>query len=211
LHSKQRKVWLARNEKTYSVTDADRKTDESVGREIAKFLNVAEDLLKRVPHRGMLDCLSSEAFLAGLPEFLRENPEFDEKFAKDLKLQADSINRILHRAKSRSIPSVKVYRETDPRRSIMMGNWVDGSCLASDSNIQNSWSVIANATEANKAVFYAEDEEGNVIGRVLVAIDQKGKLVPFRVYVRGNPDVDLSKIFQKYLLEFSETLGLPFG
>lgn len=208
LDSSQKKSWLARNEKTYEVTDVERKTDESVEREIEKFLSVARGLLENVSHKGSVNTSSAEGFCEALPKFLQENPGFDAKFSKDLKLQADSINRIFHRAKSRSVSSVRMYRETDPLRIVMMGDWVDGSCLASHSSIRNSWSVIANATEANKAVFYAEDEKGNVIGRVLMAIDQNNRLVPFRVYIRGNPDVDLIKIFEKYLREFSETLKM---
>ena len=200
----QKKTWLARNEKIYEVTEEDRKTDKSTEWEIEKFVSVAKKLLEDVEYSGNLDFSSYETFCTELPDFLEQNPEFDPKFAKDLRSQKDSIERILLRKKSRSVDSVKIYRETDPLRVIMMGDWVDGSCLASYSSIRNSWSTIANACEVNKAVFYAEDEKGNIIGRVLMAIDEENRLVPFKVYTRGNPDVDLTRMFEKYLREFSQ-------
>ncbi len=56
-------------------------------------------------------------------------------------------------------------------RVLMMGNWVDGSCLSFYSSVGNFWSTAINALDINKSVFYFEDQNGNIIGRVLVAID----------------------------------------
>lgn len=56
-----------------------------------------------------------------------------------------------------------MYRETDPMRVLMMGNWVDGSCLSFYSSVGNFWSTAINALDINKAVYYIEDQNGNIV------------------------------------------------
>lgn len=63
-----------------------------------------------------------------------------------------------------------IEREQDPLRVMMMGNCVNGSCLAFDNSIGNYYSTAANAIDANKAVFYLYNEKNELLGRVLTTI-----------------------------------------
>lgn len=207
----QRNIWLSRYEKTYSVTKTQRRTDQSAINEAVRHLRVATELLATVKYQGKINLSSATAYVESLPRLLEENPDFRPEFASDLQLQSQSITKIFLKSKERSVSQVKIYHEHDPLRVIMMGDWVDKSCLASFSSVGNCWSAIANATESNKAVFYAEDEKGNVIGRVLLAINEKKQLIPFTVYLRGTVDVDLDIIFKKYLADFRKAMKMPFS
>ena len=88
----------------------------------------------------------------------------------------------------------------------MMGEWVDGSCLKYGDI--NYWSAIANAVDINKAVFYIKDENGNILGRVLCAITNKGRLIRFPLYHKGQTNIDLDKYFNQYIKEMARNSGL---
>lgn len=132
---------------------------------------------------------------------------FDEIYA-DLDFQIQNIRDILVRKRVKDITKIKIYRETNPMRVLMMWNWVDGSCLSYYSDIGNYWSTATNALDANKAVFYIEDQNGDIIWRVLVAIDTRRKLVRFPVYKKWNINVDLNIYFNEYIKQFAEDFEL---
>jgi hypothetical protein len=210
LTEEQRALWKEENEKTYVVTAEFRKTDETLQREIEKFLSVAQDLLRDAWFQKELDCTTHRAFLKDISQFLEKN-WIPEKLKRDLELQAHSIQRILKRGESRSIPSVSICHEQNTRNIMMMGDWVDGSCLASYSSVRNGYSTIANASEINKGILYAKDTTWSIIGRVLIAIDSEKKLVVFPVYNKWSPDVDLEKVFRVYIEEFAQNMNLEIG
>jgi hypothetical protein len=89
-----------------------------------------------------------------------------------------------------------------------MGNWVEGSCLAFDNATENYYSAFTNALDVNKAVFYIEDERGNIIGRVLTAITNSGELLRFPLYTKGAPNIDLDKYFNQYIKELAKKCKL---
>lgn len=58
-------------------------------------------------------------------------PEEFESIFNDLALQINSINNLFKQTKAKEITQIKIYKETDPAKVLMMGNVVDGSCLSS--------------------------------------------------------------------------------
>jgi len=48
----------------------------------------------------------------------------------DLLFQIQSINDLFRQTKAKEITQIKIYKETDPAKVLMMGNMVDGSCLS---------------------------------------------------------------------------------
>ncbi len=204
----QNKLWNSENRKTYPVTSEFRKTDETMLSEINKFLRVAEGLVDSLWLSLEINTQDYEIFLVELAGFFEKNPTIDIQIKKNIELQAASIKRVLNRWKERSIREVSIYHEINTSRIVMMGDWVDGSCLSSSSNIKNTWSVIANACEWNKGVFYAQDEKWNILWRLLVAIDSQNRLVLFWVYTKWSPDIDLQKVFERYIRDFSRDIEL---
>lgn len=75
--------------------------------------------------------------------------EFDNLY-NDLMLQIQSINSLFKEGKSKEITQIKIYKETDPVKVLMMGNVVDGSCLSFYSTVGNYWSTATNALDINK-------------------------------------------------------------
>lgn len=90
----------------------------------------------------------------------------------------------------------------------MMGNWMDGSCLTYWSANSCYWSTAVNALDINKAVFYIEDSDGEIIGRVPVAIDDNGDIVRFLLYTKGDVNRSLSLYFNTYIRELASLCGL---
>jgi hypothetical protein len=103
---------------------------------------------------------------------------------------------------------VRLSLERDPLHVLQMGNYFD-TCL-SFGDI-NAFSTVANATELNKRVIYARDGKGRVVGRKLIAINDKGGLVGFRTYTSldwDNGGKQLNDIFRRYATTLAELCHL---
>jgi hypothetical protein len=103
---------------------------------------------------------------------------------------------------------VRLSLERDPLHVLQMGNYFD-TCLSFGGF--NAFSTVANATELNKRVIYARDGKGRVVGRKLIAINDKGGLVGFRTYSSLNWDEggkELNDIFRRYATAFAEKCRL---
>ncbi len=138
-----------------------------------------------------------------------QKQEFDSLYA-DIELQIKSMKEVLKSSKAREISSITIHRETDPMKVLMMWNLVDGSCLSFYSTVWNFWSTATNALDINKSVFYISDQNGNIIWRVLTAIDDNWKLVRFPMYKKWNIEIDLDTYFNDYIkdLTYNSTLWL---
>jgi hypothetical protein len=107
--------------------------------------------------------------------------------------------------------TMRLYLETDPLRTLQMGNYFD-TCL-SLGNI-NAFSTVANACELNKRVIYAEDRAGRVVGRKLIGINNDGNLVGFRTYTTfawESGGKELHATFNGYAKAFARNCGLTLA
>ena len=130
--------------------------------------------------------------------------EAGENIYRDLMLQVSSIEGLLRDKSTKVIKKLTIEKEYDPLKIMMMWNWVTGSCLDYYNNIWNYWSSISNTIDINKGVFYLKDENRIIIWRVLVAIDNNGKLVRFPMYYNGNISIDLDMYFNEYLKKLAK-------
>ena len=92
-----------------------------------------------------------------------------------------------------------------------MWNWVQWSCLSFYSKIWNYWSAISNAVDVNKWVYYIEDENGILLARVLLAIDNDNKLMRFKMYFAKTVEANLNKYFNMYYIELAEKIWLKIN
>ncbi len=97
-----------------------------------------------------------------------------------------------------------ILPEFDPLEILQMGNYVVGSCL--NVNGSNYWSAVVNASEVNKRTLWAKDEAGNVLARLLIAVDEDNKLVRFPIYY--TTDFSLEQFFNDYLIKLAEKCNL---
>lgn len=102
------------------------------------------------------------------------------------------------------IPDQITVRPAEPLEAMQMGSHFTNSCLAIGKG--NGWSAAANAMDANKQVLYAEDQDGNVVGRLLTAVTEDGRLEDYKVY--NNTQADIDDAMNDYVDQFADHLGL---
>ena len=62
--------------------------------------------------------------------------------------------------------------ETDPFDMLFMGEYGFASCLSLRGS--NAWSAVSNAIDIDKAIVWARDPAGNIVGRRLIALTPDG-------------------------------------
>lgn len=102
------------------------------------------------------------------------------------------------------VPDEITVRPAEPLEAMQMGSHFTNSCLAIGKS--NGWSAAANALDANKQVLYAEDEDGEVVGRLLTAVTEDGRLEDYKVY--NNSAADIDDPMDEYVDRFADHLGL---
>jgi len=95
--------------------------------------------------------------------------------------------------------------ENDPEEVLRMGDYV-GSCLSLGGC--NAHSAAANLLDVNKRVVFARDSKGKVVARMLLALSEERRLVPFEIYASKDPGRDLQLKFVNFLQQLAEDLGI---
>lgn len=109
---------------------------------------------------------------------------------------------------------IKICVSSDPFRIFLMGSYF-GTCLSLDKF--NCDSVLANAYDANKAVVFAVDANGQVLARKLVCVNSDYKLIGYRVYISDNTDITSSRrkgiaqAINAFVIDFAEQTGMQPG
>jgi len=93
--------------------------------------------------------------------------------------------------------------ERDPIEVFRMGHYF-GTCLSPGD--MNFFSTVANAADLNKRVLFARFEDGQVVGRCLLAITDAGRLLAFHPYCH-HPDVDFRTMALAFARELTEAMG----
>ncbi len=210
--------FLQENKKIYDISPNDEKVDKT--KDIKHFVNIANNKLKLLwieeefDNEWKLISYFDENIKKNKDEILKtsklSNWEFDTIFS-DLSFQVKSIKEILISKKAKEITSISIYKEKEPIKILMMWNNVDGSCLSFYSSVWNYWATATNALDINKWVFYFEDQKGDIIARVLTAIDDEGNLLRFRIYKKWNIEIDLDEYFDDYIKEIAKKSWLWFN
>jgi len=93
--------------------------------------------------------------------------------------------------------------ETDPFHVLFMGEYGFASCLSLRGS--NVWSAVSNAIDVDKAVVWARDPSGNIVGRRLIALTPQG-VVSYRTYTNRH-GLSLDGFFEKFLDAYAEHCG----
>jgi hypothetical protein len=132
-----------------------------------------------------------------------EAPE-DEQDYQELKDAINNYRSVENR--SGGIPDELTLRVADPMDTTRMGQGF-GSCHDIDGG-SYAWASISNAVDANKMVFYAEDEQGRERARVKAFITEDEELVYHNTSQYKDIDIDTSDYFEGYMERVSDELGL---
>jgi len=227
------KIWLSRNEKIFKVSAAtEKEKQDKLSKQIEHHftdirhivhglfpLNFINELFKEYPEifNDIWDFIDYfyNKFKPRLEDLYLFSKSVDRKAfdnaIKDIEFQIKSIHELNKTKKAKKITSIKIYKELDSMRVMMMWNWVDNSCLSYYSEVWNCWSTITNAIEINKWVFFIEDQDWNIIWRVLTAIDNEKRLLRFNMYYRWNVWIDLDIYFDKYIKTLVRQMKLLLG
>jgi hypothetical protein len=122
-----------------------------------------------------------------------------------------SANARTYRCSEVKGEKVRLQIENESLRILQMGNYFD-TCLSFGGI--NSFSTVANACELNKRVIYATDGEGNVIGRKLIAVNQRGELVGFYTYAalsHTKANQAVRRLFRRYVKGFAAQCNLSLA
>lgn len=93
--------------------------------------------------------------------------------------------------------------ETDPFEILFMGEYGFASCLSLRGS--NAWSAVSNAIDIDKAIIWAKEPGGNVVGRRLLALTPGGVLV-FRTYTNRH-GLALDRVFDEFVGEYAAHCG----
>ncbi|MBK6734113.1 MAG: hypothetical protein IPG61_08485 [bacterium] len=98
---------------------------------------------------------------------------------------------------------VQLEIEHDPARVMMMGAPF-GTYLSPDG--MNFHIAVLNAAGANKAVVYARDGRGSVVGRCLLALTERGEILTYHRYTHGNR-AEFEIMISTYVTELAARMG----
>ena len=93
--------------------------------------------------------------------------------------------------------------ETDPFEILFMGEYGFASCLSLRGS--NAWSAVSNAIDIDKAIVWAKEPGGNVVGRRLLALTPQGVLV-FRTYTNRH-GLALDRVFDDFVEQYAAHCG----
>lgn len=104
------------------------------------------------------------------------------------------------------VPDELTLHVADPMETTQMGRGF-GSCHDVDGG-SYAWASVSNAVDANKMVFYAEDEEGRERARVKGFITEDEELVYHNTSRYKDIDIDTTEYFEDYMSKVADDLGL---
>jgi hypothetical protein len=93
--------------------------------------------------------------------------------------------------------------ETDPFEILFMGEYGFASCLSLRGS--NAWSAVSNAIDIDKAIVWAKEGGGNVVGRRLLALLPEG-VVQFRTYANRH-GLALDPFFDEFVEAYAAHCG----
>ncbi|MBT6774120.1 hypothetical protein HOA91_02005 [Candidatus Woesearchaeota archaeon] len=139
----------------------------------------------------------------------KNKDKYNSALLSDLKTQVVTLKSLKgqKQAELKSGKKIIIQPEFDPLEIFQMGNYVQGSCLAI--NGVNPWSAVTNALDVNKRVLWAKDSQGNILARLLIAVDESNKLVRFPIYYSTH--LNLNTFFDNYIKELAEKCGFEIN
>lgn len=207
--------WRARFEKEFHYRPSDAVAEKR--RRIRADLAQARTLLERAGAKGIASESYDELF-AALDALKRppaaEPPQEGEKPpppqpAPDPALLTE-IGMNLERVRlSEQTPDsdyegrIRLSVETDPFEVLFMGEYGFASCLSLRGS--NAWSAVSNAIDIDKAIVWAREPGGNVVGRRLLALTPGGVLV-FRTYTNRH-GLALDRMFDEFVELYAAHCG----
>lgn len=221
LNPEQQKIWLDKNRAEFEIKNNSEELENNSSENIAHHIRVANDKINEINSFGFE--FNNFDNLSELEKYFNETIKKQKSQIKqktgnnifeDLEFQIKSAKEILQKSKNQKSPKIQkviIEREQNPLKVMMMWNCVNWSCLSFYNNIGNYYSTVANAIDANKAVFYIYNQENQIIARVLATIGQDRKLTRYKMYYSWWNYSNLNDIFNKYFLDLANRMNIKIN
>lgn len=196
--------WRAefRREYGYAAANVEREKQKRIERDLVQTRALFDKLKLEDPvdPKAGYDVLRRE-FLK-----LREKPpkDADPQVIQEIENNLERIRIAQQSSDSDYEGKIALEVETDPIKVLFMGEYGFASCLSIRG--ANVWSAVSNAIDIDKAIVWAKEGEGNIVGRRLIALAPEG-LVSFRTYANRH-GLALDPLFDKFLDEYAAHLGV---
>ncbi|MBZ1345149.1 MAG: hypothetical protein KY055_00665, partial [Candidatus Nealsonbacteria bacterium] len=184
-------AWLTHFSKEYTTVkskDYESSLVESRNREITEIIEHLQEAGIEIP---------KETKIEKIERILSENKErIPVHLSQDIKTHISAIHSLEGTEQSKLPSKIILETEEDPLKTLQMGQKVIGSCLRIKGGSEQS--AVCNAVDINKKVIWAKNEKGEVLGRVLIGINEQGELNAFRIY-NNDPRINLKNVFEDFL------------
>ena len=186
------KAWLEPFSKEY---DAVKSEDYKVSLKNGQKIEI-EEIIEHFKETG-IKISETEIGIKEIEEILLENEsKIPPDIKKDIKTHIRAFYSLKGIEKSNLPSKIILETEEDPLKTIQMGQKVIGSCLRLKGGHEES--AVCNAVDINKKIIWAKDKRGNILGRILIGINDRGELNGFRIY-SNDPRIDLNSSFEDFL------------
>ncbi len=201
--------WRARFSREVQYRPKDAKAEKLL--RVRDDLAQARRLLESQGAEGLKD--SSYETLAGALERLKAPPDVKEGEEKppapdaavleEVAMNLERVRIVEQTPESDYEGRITLEVETDPFQVLFMGEYGFASCLSLRGS--NVWSAVSNAIDVDKAVVWAREASGNVVGRRLIALTPRG-IVSYRTYANRH-GLSLDGLFEDFLEAYAAHCG----
>lgn len=176
---------------SYKVADAAREKKKRISAE----LDGTRKLFKRIKVR-----MAAKAGYEEMKKKAESIPaDADAVLAAEIRTNLERVRRMIETPESDYEGAITLIVETDPFQYLFMGEYGFASCLSMHGSY--FWSAVSNAIDVDKAVIWAKEPGGNIVGRRLIALTPGG-IVSYRTYsnYRG---LALDGFFRDFIREYA--------
>ncbi len=194
--------WRAAFSATFSYDPGNAASEKK--RRIEQDLAQTRELFQRLEVKEM-EKAGPDAMRAKLREL--EGKDKDRAVLDEIRNNLERI-RIAEQAPDSDFEGkIALEVETDPIQVLFMGEYGFASCLSLRG--ANMWSAVSNAIDIDKALVWARDPAGNIVGRRLIALTPAG-VVSYRTYTNRN-GLALDGFFEEFLARYAEHCCVPLA
>lgn len=119
----------------------------------------------------------------------------DPRLLEEVEMNLERVRLVSQTPESDYEGCITLEVETDPIRVLFMGEYGFASCLSPRGS--SVWSPVSNAIDVDKAVVWAKEAGGNVVGRRLIALTPQG-VVSYRTYANRH-GLALDGMFEDFI------------
>lgn len=147
---------------------------------------------------------SIEEIKTALKQYKNQLPENIYRDVKTHLQRYESLKGVIYS----NIPKkIVIEVEKNPLKALQMGEIV-GSCLCIGGG--NEYSNVTNVVDVNKQIVYVKDENGKIIGRILIGLNNEGEIVGYRLY-NLDKRLDLEPYVKDFIHNYAEKIGAKVG